>query len=156
MSALWYGCCHSTHTAAGAAHSAPQQIAEACALTSAACLQHSVLATNNCIAHAGCRYVYERLTLPGRKPTFVTLMVTQLVSGVWHGLYPGYIMFFAGGCCCCCRQPSLYLPTAAPDVLVALASSHSGSAAHEGGGSFCCAQHDVYIRLSRHANVAPC
>jgi lysophospholipid acyltransferase len=23
-------------------------------------------------------------------------MVTQLVSGVWHGLYPGYIMFFAG------------------------------------------------------------
>lgn len=42
------------------------------------------------------RYVYERLTLPGRKPTFVTLMVTQLVSGVWHGLYPGYIMFFAG------------------------------------------------------------
>jgi lysophospholipid acyltransferase len=43
-----------------------------------------------------CRYVYERLTLPGKKPTFVTLMVTQLVSGVWHGLYPGYIMFFAG------------------------------------------------------------
>lgn len=43
-----------------------------------------------------CRYVYERLTPPGRKPTFMTLMVTQLVSGVWHGLYPGYIMFFAG------------------------------------------------------------
>eukprot|EP00878_Enallax_costatus_P006664 GHUV01006985.1.p1 GENE.GHUV01006985.1~~GHUV01006985.1.p1 ORF type:complete len:343 (+),score=42.23 GHUV01006985.1:519-1547(+) len=42
------------------------------------------------------RYVYERLTPPGRKPTFMTLMVTQLVSGVWHGLYPGYIMFFAG------------------------------------------------------------
>ncbi|KAF8073163.1 LPLAT1 [Scenedesmus sp. PABB004] len=42
------------------------------------------------------RYVYERLTVPGKKPTFVTLMVTQLVSGVWHGLYPGYIMFFAG------------------------------------------------------------
>jgi lysophospholipid acyltransferase len=48
---------------------------------------------------AACRYVYERLTLPGKKPTFVTLMVTQLVSGVWHGLYPGYIMFFAGRCC---------------------------------------------------------
>jgi hypothetical protein len=44
------------------------------------------------------RYVYERLTPPGGKPTFMTLMVTQLVSGVWHGLYPGYIMFFAGGC----------------------------------------------------------
>eukprot|EP00775_Hariotina_reticulata_P003753 gene3753-4011_t len=42
------------------------------------------------------RYVYERLTPPGRKPTFMTLMVTQLVSGVWHGLYPGYILFFAG------------------------------------------------------------
>lgn len=42
------------------------------------------------------RYVYERLTPPGQKPTFMTLMVTQLVSGVWHGLYPGYIMFFAG------------------------------------------------------------
>jgi hypothetical protein len=27
----------------------------------------------------------------------MTLMVTQLVSGIWHGLYPGYIMFFAGG-----------------------------------------------------------
>jgi len=26
----------------------------------------------------------------------MTLMVTQLVSGVWHGLYPGYILFFAG------------------------------------------------------------
>lgn len=44
------------------------------------------------------RYVYERLTPPGRKPTFMTLMVTQLVSGIWHGLYPGYIMFFAGAC----------------------------------------------------------
>ena len=41
------------------------------------------------------RYVYERLT-PNQKPTFKNLMVTQLVSGVWHGLYPGYIMFFAG------------------------------------------------------------
>jgi lysophospholipid acyltransferase len=40
--------------------------------------------------------VYERLTPPGQKPTFMTLMVTQLVSGIWHGLYPGYIMFFAG------------------------------------------------------------
>lgn len=43
-----------------------------------------------------CRYVYERLTPPGRKPTFMTLLSTQLVSGIWHGLYPGYIMFFAG------------------------------------------------------------
>lgn len=42
--------------------------------------------------------MYERLTPPSRKPTFMTLMVTQLVSGIWHGLYPGYIMFFAGAC----------------------------------------------------------
>ena len=41
------------------------------------------------------RYVYERLTPPGRRPTFMTLLTTQLVSGLWHGLYPGYILFFA-------------------------------------------------------------
>lgn len=35
------------------------------------------------------RYVYERLTPPGGKPTFFTLVATQLVSGLWHGLYPG-------------------------------------------------------------------
>ena len=39
--------------------------------------------------------MYERLTPPGRKPTFMTLLTTQLVSGLWHGLYPGYILFFA-------------------------------------------------------------
>ena len=38
--------------------------------------------------------VYERLSRPGRKPTFRSLVVTQLVSGVWHGLFPGYAMFF--------------------------------------------------------------
>jgi lysophospholipid acyltransferase len=41
------------------------------------------------------RYVYERVTPPGRKPTFRTLLITQLVAGVWHGLYPGYFLFFA-------------------------------------------------------------
>lgn len=39
--------------------------------------------------------VYDRLTPPGRKPTVMTLMGTQLVSGVWHGLFPGYWAFFA-------------------------------------------------------------
>jgi D-alanyl-lipoteichoic acid acyltransferase DltB (MBOAT superfamily) len=54
-----------------------------------------------CPMYVSCRYVYERLTPPGQKPTFMTLMVTQLVSGIWHGLYPGYIMFFAGETRCC-------------------------------------------------------
>jgi D-alanyl-lipoteichoic acid acyltransferase DltB (MBOAT superfamily) len=40
------------------------------------------------------------LTPYGEKPKFMTLMVTQLVSGIWHGLYPGYIMFFAGKSAC--------------------------------------------------------
>ncbi|KXZ56055.1 hypothetical protein GPECTOR_2g937 [Gonium pectorale] len=42
------------------------------------------------------RYVYERITPKGRKPGFPALLFTQSVSGVWHGLYPGYIMFFVG------------------------------------------------------------
>jgi len=40
------------------------------------------------------RYVYDRLTPAGQKPTFYTLLATQLVSGFWHGLYPGYFLFF--------------------------------------------------------------
>lgn len=40
-------------------------------------------------------YVYERLTPAGKRPTFATLIATQLVSGVWHGLFPGYWFFFA-------------------------------------------------------------
>lgn len=41
-----------------------------------------------------CADVYERL--PGRdgKPTFANMFVTQLVSGLWHGLFPGYWMMF--------------------------------------------------------------
>ncbi|KAG1668525.1 hypothetical protein FOA52_012119 [Chlamydomonas sp. UWO 241] len=42
------------------------------------------------------RYVYERLTAAGRKPGFPQLLATQLVSAIWHGLYPGYLLFFAG------------------------------------------------------------
>ncbi|MEW5306286.1 MAG: hypothetical protein WDW36_008759 [Sanguina aurantia] len=41
------------------------------------------------------RYVYERITPKNRKPTFKHLLFTQLVSGLWHGLHPGYLMFFA-------------------------------------------------------------
>jgi lysophospholipid acyltransferase len=39
-------------------------------------------------------YVYERLVQKGKKPGFLQLLGTQTVSAVWHGLYPGYIIFF--------------------------------------------------------------
>lgn len=39
-------------------------------------------------------YVYERLSPPGRRPTFQTVVATQTVSGIWHGLFPGYWLFF--------------------------------------------------------------
>jgi len=39
-------------------------------------------------------YVYDRTTPKGKKPGFAQLLVTQIVSGVWHGLYAGYWLFF--------------------------------------------------------------
>ncbi|KAH1097347.1 hypothetical protein J1N35_014268 [Gossypium stocksii] len=39
-------------------------------------------------------YVYERLITKGKKPGFFQLLATQTVSAVWHGLYPGYMLFF--------------------------------------------------------------
>ncbi|GAA0153938.1 acetyltransferase [Lithospermum erythrorhizon] len=39
-------------------------------------------------------YVYERLVRDGQKAGFFQLLATQTVSAVWHGLYPGYIIFF--------------------------------------------------------------
>ncbi|XP_062222458.1 lysophospholipid acyltransferase 1-like [Phragmites australis] len=39
-------------------------------------------------------YVYERLIQKGKKPGFLQLLGTQTVSAIWHGLYPGYIIFF--------------------------------------------------------------
>ncbi|KAI4315367.1 hypothetical protein L6164_028183 [Bauhinia variegata] len=39
-------------------------------------------------------YVYERLVQKGKKPGFFQLLATQTVSAIWHGLYPGYIIFF--------------------------------------------------------------
>ncbi|KAK2995683.1 hypothetical protein RJ640_006143 [Escallonia rubra] len=38
--------------------------------------------------------VYERLIQSGKKPGFFQLLATKTVSAVWHGLYPGYIIFF--------------------------------------------------------------
>lgn len=39
-------------------------------------------------------YIYDRLVQKGKKPGFFQLLATQTVSAVWHGLYPGYIIFF--------------------------------------------------------------
>ncbi|WOH08544.1 hypothetical protein DCAR_0727986 [Daucus carota subsp. sativus] len=39
-------------------------------------------------------YVYDRLVQKGKKPGFFQLLATQTVSAVWHGLYPGYMIFF--------------------------------------------------------------
>jgi hypothetical protein len=38
--------------------------------------------------------VYDRAQPYGKKPGFYALLVTQTVSGVWHGLYAGYWLFF--------------------------------------------------------------
>lgn len=42
-------------------------------------------------------YCYERLAPPhrGRAP-FWALLVTQALSGIWHGVQPGYALFFIG------------------------------------------------------------
>lgn len=39
-------------------------------------------------------YVYDRIVQKGKKPGFFQLLATQTISAVWHGLYPGYIIFF--------------------------------------------------------------
>jgi len=39
-------------------------------------------------------YVYDRVTPKGKKPGMTQLLITQIVSGVWHGLYAGYWLFF--------------------------------------------------------------
>ncbi|CAI5982120.1 unnamed protein product [Closterium sp. NIES-65] len=39
-------------------------------------------------------YVYDRMTPPSGKPNLTTLLVTQAVSALWHGLHPGYYLFF--------------------------------------------------------------
>jgi len=51
---------------------------------------HWNICTGNWLRH----YVYDRVTPAGKKPGLVALVVTQTVSGVWHGLYAGYWMFF--------------------------------------------------------------
>ena len=41
-----------------------------------------------------CTDVYERLTPKGGRAPFHVMLITQTVSAVWHGLFPGYAMFF--------------------------------------------------------------
>ncbi len=41
-------------------------------------------------------YVYDRLVGPGGRPGFVHVLITQLVTAFWHGVYPGYVIFFIG------------------------------------------------------------
>lgn len=53
---------------------------------------------NRCTGNWLRYYVYERLAPPGKRsvvPPFVALLVTQLLSGLWHGLFAGYFLFFA-------------------------------------------------------------
>lgn len=43
-------------------------------------------------------YCYERIAPPGRRglvSPFAALLITQLLSGFWHGLFAGYFLFFA-------------------------------------------------------------
>eukprot|EP00850_Spirogloea_muscicola_P016580 SM000135S27024 [mRNA] locus=s135:274725:278243:- [translate_table: standard] len=49
-------------------------------------------------------YVYDRLNLWVGRPTFGTLLATQVVSAVWHGVYPGYYLFFVN--CAVAQQAS--------------------------------------------------
>uniref|UniRef100_A0A7S0WFI8 Uncharacterized protein n=1 Tax=Pyramimonas obovata TaxID=1411642 RepID=A0A7S0WFI8_9CHLO len=51
---------------------------------------HWNICTGNWLRH----YVYDRVTPEGKKPGLRSLVVTQTVSGVWHGLYAGYWLFF--------------------------------------------------------------
>lgn len=78
--------------------SAPETILLAAATrapwhTVALCPAHCVLHTT--LPSLSPTDVYERLTPAGKRPGFRTLVATQLVSGVWHGLFPGYWLFFA-------------------------------------------------------------
>ncbi|GBG67101.1 hypothetical protein CBR_g78882 [Chara braunii] len=40
-------------------------------------------------------YVYLRIVRKGMRAGFWPLLITQILSGLWHGLYPGYLLFFA-------------------------------------------------------------
>ena len=41
-------------------------------------------------------YVYERLVGPRGRAGMTQVLITQLVTAFWHGVYPGYLIFFVG------------------------------------------------------------
>lgn len=43
------------------------------------------------------RYVYDRVTPPGTKPTMFATVATYMTSAFWHGFYPGYYFTFFSG-----------------------------------------------------------
>ncbi|PRP78111.1 membrane-bound O-acyltransferase [Planoprotostelium fungivorum] len=42
------------------------------------------------------QYIYLRVTPKGRKPGFISSQITFVVSSLWHGLFPGYLLAFVG------------------------------------------------------------
>jgi lysophospholipid acyltransferase len=39
-------------------------------------------------------YVYLRMIKPGKQLQIVPILMTFVVSAIWHGFYPGYFLFF--------------------------------------------------------------
>jgi MBOAT, membrane-bound O-acyltransferase family len=39
-------------------------------------------------------YVYLRMIKPGQHIQIVPILMTFVVSAIWHGFYPGYFLFF--------------------------------------------------------------
>ncbi|CAI5477058.1 unnamed protein product [Closterium sp. Yama58-4] len=57
-------------------------------------------------------YVYERMVPPGRRPTFVHMLTTMLVSAVSHGLNWGDFIFFANWALVVASSKAIYQLTA--------------------------------------------
>ena len=88
----------------------------------------------------------------GKKPTFRSLMVTQLVSGVWHGLFPGYAMFFVNTTFMFDSAKTIY--RCAAGLFAAL----SGNAACPAGLDSSASQHTLRLSATRalHVSLGPC
>eukprot|EP00238_Polyblepharides_amylifera_P001084 CAMPEP_0196573008 /NCGR_PEP_ID=MMETSP1081-20130531/2975_1 /TAXON_ID=36882 /ORGANISM="Pyramimonas amylifera, Strain CCMP720" /LENGTH=286 /DNA_ID=CAMNT_0041890555 /DNA_START=535 /DNA_END=1395 /DNA_ORIENTATION=+ len=75
---------------------------------------HWNICTGNWLRH----YVYTRQQGPKQSPGFRALIVTQTVSGVWHGLYPGYWLFFLSSALMLQGSRWMYKMTAGAPVTV--------------------------------------
>ena len=58
------------------------------------CTQAACICRSYWEADSWCADVYERMTPNKGRPPFYAVYLTQSVSGVWHGLFPGYGLFF--------------------------------------------------------------